>query len=46
MGDKFCESYQGAVRKYAMANDVSVAFMDWNNGIPRPSPSAPELLKE
>ncbi|WP_193368711.1 DUF2971 domain-containing protein [Pelagibius marinus] len=44
IGDRFPEGRKPAVGKHALEIGVSIAIMDWQNGIPQPGPSHPRLL--
>ena len=44
MGDRFPEARKPVVGEFAGTNDVSVAIMDWQNGVPQPKPTHWRLL--
>ena len=44
LGDRFPQHLKAAVGKFAEDNPVSVAVMNWRNGVPQPSPTYWRLL--
>lgn len=44
LGDKFPVGWRPAVGNYALANEVSVAVMEWRNGVPEPNPMHARIL--
>lgn len=44
LGDQFPRVHSMAVGVYSLEHGVSVATMDWQNGVPQPKPSHPRLL--
>jgi hypothetical protein len=44
LGDRFPVGRRAAVGNYALANEVSLADMEWRNGVPRPIPTDARIL--
>ena len=44
LGDRFPVGRKPAVGNYALANGVSVAVMEWRNGVPQPTPTHARIL--
>ncbi|MCF8710394.1 DUF2971 domain-containing protein [Rhizorhapis sp. SPR117] len=44
LGPRFPVDAEKHVRHYGLENEISIARMDWINGVPQPSPTMPKLL--
>jgi len=44
LGPRFPREAEKHVKEYGLNNKISIARMDWVNGIPQPSPTHPRLL--